>query len=58
MLANCNIMVCIKFSAKNEIKCNKVCKMWTKADGESGMSKIRVNEGDENDERPDVPALQ
>ena len=36
--------ICIKFCVKNEIKCNKVCEMLTKAYGESAMSKTRVYE--------------
>ena len=36
--------ICIKFCVKNEMKCNKVCEMLTKAYGESAMSKIRVYE--------------
>ena len=36
--------ICIKFCVKNEIKCNKVCEMITKAYGESAMSKTRVYE--------------
>ena len=36
--------VCIKYSVKNEIKCNKVCEMLTKACGEPAMSKTRVYE--------------
>ena len=52
----------IKFCVKNEIKCNKVCEMLTKAYGESAMSKTRVykwykcfqdgREDVEDDERP------
>ena len=36
--------ICIKFCVKNEIKCNKVWEMLTKAYGESAMSKTRVYE--------------
>ena len=36
--------ICIKFCVKNEIKCNKVCGILTKAYGESAMSKTRVYE--------------
>ena len=36
--------ICFKFCVKNEIKCNKVCEMLTKAYGESAMSKTRVYE--------------
>ena len=52
----------IKVCIKNEIKCNKVCEMLTKAYGESDMSKTRVyewykrfqdgREDVEDDERP------
>ena len=59
--------ICIKFCVKNEIvKCNKVCKMLTKAYDESAMSKTRVHEwykrfqdGREDvkdDERPGRPS--
>ena len=54
--------ICIKFCVKNEIKCNKVCEMSTKAYGKSGVSIRRVfewykrfqdvHEDIENDERP------
>ena len=54
--------ICIKFCVKNEIICNKVCEMLTKAYGESAMSKTRVyerykrfqdgHEDVEDDERP------
>ena len=36
--------ICIKFCVKNEIKCNKVCEMLTKAYSESAISKARVYE--------------
>ena len=36
--------ICIKFSVKNEIKCNKVCEMLTKAYGKSAMTKTIVYE--------------
>ena len=36
--------ICINFCVKNEIKCNKVCEILTKAYGESAMSKTRVYE--------------
>lgn len=36
--------ICIKFCVKNEIKCNKVCEMLTKAYGESAMKKTSVYE--------------
>ena len=58
--------ICVKFCVKNEIKFIKVCKMLTKAYGESAMSKRRVYEwyklfqdGCENvedDERPGHPS--
>ena len=58
--------ICIKFCVKNEIKCNKVCEMLTKAYGESAMSKTRVyewykrfqdgREDVEDDERPGRPS--
>ena len=58
--------ICIKFSVKNEIKCNKVCEMLTKAYGESATSKTRVYEWSdrfqdgredvEDDERPGRPS--
>ena len=54
--------ICIKFCVENEIKCYKVCKMLTKAYGESAISKTRVyewykrfqdgREDVEDDERP------
>lgn len=57
---------CIQFCVKNEIKCSEVCKMLTKAYGESAMSKARIyewykrfKEGRENvkdDERPGRPS--
>ena len=37
-------LICIKFCVKNEIKCNKVCEMLTKAYNESAMSGTRVYE--------------
>ena len=59
--------ICIKFCVKNEIKCNKVYEMLTKAYGESAMSKIRVyewykrfqvgREEVEDDERPGRPSI-
>ena len=58
--------ICIKFCVKNEIKCNKVCKMLTKTYGESAMSKTKVyewykrfqdgREDVEDDERPGRPS--
>ena len=59
--------ICIKFYVKNEIvKCNKVCKISTKAYGESAMSKAIVyewykrfqdgREDVEDDERPGRPS--
>ena len=58
--------ICIKFCVKNEINCNKVCEMLTKAYGESTMSKTRVyewykrfqddREDVEDDERPGRPS--
>ena len=58
--------ICIKLRIKNEIKCNKVCEMLTKAYGESAMSKTRVyewykhfqdgREDVEDDERPGRPS--
>ena len=58
--------ICIKFGVKNEIKCNKVGEMLTKAYGESAMSKTRVHEwykrfqdgreDVEDDERPGRPS--
>ena len=58
--------ICIKFCVKNEIKCNKVCETFTKAYGESVMSKRRVyerykrfqddREDVEDDERPGRPS--
>ena len=58
--------ICIKFCVKNEIKCNKVCEMLTKAYGESAMSKTRVyecykrfqdgREDVEDDKRPGRPS--
>ena len=58
--------ICIKFCVKNEIKCNKVCGMLTKAYGESAMSKTRVyewykrfqdgREDVEDDKRPGRPS--
>ena len=57
---------CIKCCVKNEIKCNKVCEMLTKACAESAMSKTRVyewykrfqggREDVEDDERPGRPS--
>ena len=59
--------ICTKFCVKNEIKCNKVCEMLTKAYGESAMSKTRVyewckrfqdgREDVEDDERPGHPSI-
>ena len=59
--------ICIKFCVKNEIKCNKVCEMLTKAYGESAMSKTRVyewykrfqdgREDVEDDGRPGRPSI-
>ena len=48
--------ICINFCVKNEIKCNKVCEILTKAYGESAMSKTRVYEWYERfqDGREDV----
>ena len=58
--------ICIEFCVKNEIKCNKVCKILTKAYGESAISKTRVYEwykrfqdgrkDVEDDERPGRPS--
>ena len=58
--------ICIKFCVKNEIKCNKVSEMLTKAYGVSAMSKTRVyewykrfqdgREDVEDDERPGRPS--
>ena len=58
----------IKFCVKNEIKCNKVCEMLTKAYDKSAMSETRVYEwykrfqdgceDVEDDERPDAPEHQ
>ena len=36
--------ICIKFCVKNEINCNKVCEILSKAYGESAMSKTRIYE--------------
>ena len=61
-----NQRICIKCCVKNEIKCNKVCEMLTKAYDESAMSKTRVyewykrfrdgREDVEDDERPGRPS--
>ena len=58
--------ICIKFCVKNEMKCNKVCEILTKAYGESAISKTRAYEwykrfkdgleDVEDDERPGRPS--
>ena len=44
--------ICIKFCVKNEIKCNKVCEMLTKANGESAMRKQEFTSGISDSKMP------